>query len=111
VPVRLEGVLVSEAPVLPPGTEAASEGLVPNKYGGKQLHDASDHYFVVSPYKGGFLVTQQGESMGSLKKLKGGWKFDPYYKSMEGRHGEAMRRAAALVDATPNIRDLVRGLK
>ena len=97
------------APVLAPGTSSGG-GLVPGEFGG-WLVDASDRYFHLTPHKGGYLVTQQGESMGSLKKLKAGWKFDPYYKSMEGRHGEAMRRAAALVDATPNLTELVKRVK
>lgn len=97
------------APAMPPGT-SPSGGLVVSEYG--VIHDANDRYFHLQPYKGGFIVSNQGEAMGSLKKLKAGWKMSPVgMREESSRQGEALRHAAALADATPNLRELVKGFK
>jgi hypothetical protein len=93
------------APAIAPGTSPGT-GLAVDSYG--TIHDVQNRYFHLQPYKGGFIVSNQGEMMGSLKKLKAGWKFDPIGKQMVGRWGETLRHAAALVDATPNIRELIK---
>ena len=70
--------------------------LVPS--GSKSLLDA-ETFTSLQPYKGGWIVTQRGEYMGFVKKLKGGWKIDAHYGATSGRNFEACEFATKLLDA------------
>lgn len=53
-------------------------GLIAAPYSTKSLADADDKFFQLQPYEGGWIVTDHGVHVGSVKKLKGGWKKDGY---------------------------------
>ena len=63
----------------------------------KVLVDANDPFFHVNPYKGGWIVTDHGEHIGSVKKLKAGWTLNPTWAV--GNQKARLERACALLDA------------
>ncbi len=53
------------------------------------------------PHRGGWVVSVRGEYMGSVKKLKAGWKKEPlggYSDRPSDRFSRAIDRAAELLD-------------
>jgi hypothetical protein len=75
--------------------------LVPNPYspsGG--LVDAEDPFFHLSPSRGGWIVEQNGEYIGHVKKLKKGWVLGPAWAT--GRQKQLLDRACNLLDARAN---------
>jgi hypothetical protein len=74
-------------------------GLHPAPYSKKNLQ--TDDFMTLQPNKGGWIVDYRGEFMGSVKKLKDGWKIDAIHGGgpMTGRHYDACKRATELLDA------------
>jgi hypothetical protein len=75
--------------------------LVPDPYstsGG--LVDADDPFFHLFPSRGGWIVEQNGEYIGHVKKLKKGWVLGPAWAT--GRQKQLLDRACNLLDARAN---------
>jgi hypothetical protein len=69
--------------------------LRPSPYSEKNLTDGN--YLDLQPMRGKWIVTQSGEYMGSVRKLKAGWELDAYPRG--GRNEASCRRAADLLQA------------
>ncbi len=58
---------------------------------------------IMQPYKGRWIVEQNAEAMGSIRKRKAkgqvGWDLDPWYGDKPGRWKDACELAANLLDA------------
>jgi hypothetical protein len=67
-------------------------GLRLAPYSDTSLADANDVFFQMSPYQGGFIVTNRGEHIGFVKKSKSGWKKDGHYRPTD------LDRAIRLLD-------------
>lgn len=66
-------------------------------------------FLAATPYKGGWIVTERGEHMGFIKKLKSGWKLDPLGHDRRGRFYQACERASRLIDLLkPSAKETLR---
>ena len=79
------------------GAAEGGDVLKPSPYSSSSLTDGN--FMTLSPYKGGWLVTQNGESMGAVRNLKDGWTVtSPKYAPL-GRQKESLDRAMRLLAA------------
>ena len=74
--------------------EGTSLRLRPAPYSEKNLTDGN--FLNLHPYKGGWIVSFQGENLGSIKRLKGGW--DTSGVHMYGNRPEKIREATSMLD-------------
>ena len=77
--------------------EVEREGLHPYAYSTKGA--LQSERMILTPQAGGWHVTDSGEYMGFVKKLKKGWKIDAAGKDTSGRHFQACKKATELLDA------------
>lgn len=54
-------------------------------------------------YKGGWILVYRGEHLGSVKKLKSGWKIDALGKATSGHLYDVMKRGTELLDAYQSL--------
>lgn len=62
------------------------------------IFDPSDEYMHATPYRGGYIVTDHGEHMGFIKKLKAGWRIEASYRDTSGSWYKACVRAAEFLE-------------
>lgn len=67
-----------------------------HRYSRNLVEVGGDPFLQLQSHKGGFLVVDHGEAIGSIKKLKAGWTMSPTWAA--GRQKETLERAMALVD-------------
>jgi hypothetical protein len=80
--------------------EGGSDPLEKAPYSEKSLAQVGNKSFQLQPLgRGKWFVTDHGEAMGSVQKLKAGWKIDAMHQGKSGREYDACAKAAALLDA------------
>jgi hypothetical protein len=68
--------------------------LRPSTYSDKGMTDGN--FLNLQPYKGGWIVSFQGEHLGSIKRKKGGW--DTSGVHMYGNRAEKIAEATSMLD-------------
>ena len=75
--------------------EGTSLRLRPAPFSEKSLTDG--HFLNLQPYKGGWIVEFNGEFLGSVKRLKGGWDTSGVMSNY-GPRAEKIHEATAMLD-------------
>jgi hypothetical protein len=92
-----------KAPSERPAAHAAEQNDLPkgpfrqDPYSAKSLR--TDDFLHAQPHEGGWIITYRGEYLGSVKKLKAGWRIDAVGKSTSGLRYDTLVRATELIDA------------